>query len=115
MLTVCKLCNEQQPSNPHGGFEHPKRLYKTDAEWWKEHCEEYSEDVQEELSIENVHGFTIREVQQKMRRIREGIHALRLEPVSKMPEETQLAKSEITSGAEAPVFEAFYGTAEAVP
>ena len=78
LLTVCKLCHEQQLSNPHGSFRHPKRLYKTDAEWWKEYGHEYDEATQEELSIENVHGYTVREVRSKMRRINETIHALRL-------------------------------------
>ncbi len=78
LLTVCKLCHEQQPSNPHGGFRHPKRLYRTDAEWWKEHSQEYDYKTQEELSMENVQGLTIREVRDKVRRIDEGIHALRL-------------------------------------
>jgi hypothetical protein len=53
-------------------------LYKTDAEWWKEHGFEYEAKIQEELAIENVQGYSIREVQEKVRRIREGIHALRL-------------------------------------
>jgi len=78
LLTICKLCHEQQPSNPNGSFRHPKRLYKTDGEWWKEHSQEYDEATQEELSMESVHGYTIREVKAKVRRIDEGIHALRL-------------------------------------
>ena len=78
LLTVCKLCHEQQPGNPRGGFKHPKRLYKTDAEWWKEHGFEYEARIQEELAIENVQGYSIREIQEKVRRIRDGIHALRL-------------------------------------
>ena len=78
LLTICKLCHEQQASNPRGGFSPPKRLYKSDAEWWKEHSHEYDEKTQESLSMESVEGHTIREVRAKVSRINEGIHALRL-------------------------------------
>jgi hypothetical protein len=78
LLTLCRLCHEQQLSNPHGGFKHPKRLYRTDAEWWTEHCEEYEDEVQMALDITGVGGSTIREVREKLRLIGEQIHALRL-------------------------------------
>jgi 5-methylcytosine-specific restriction endonuclease McrA len=78
LLTLCRLCHEQQLSNPQGGFKHPKRLYKTDAEWWEEHCHEYDEQVQKELDVRNVSGFTAREVIQKLRLVKERIHVLRL-------------------------------------
>jgi len=79
LLTVCQLCHEQQPSNPHGGFKNPKRLYLTDQEWWDEHKDRYDSETQERLNLENVRGHTVRDVMQNMKKVREGIHALRLE------------------------------------
>lgn len=78
LLTLCKLCHEQQLKNPRGGFKPPKRLYKTDGEWWKEHCHEYDFDTQNRLDMHNVHAPTIREVMAKLRQVETGIHALRL-------------------------------------
>jgi hypothetical protein len=78
LLTLCRLCHEQQLSNPRGGFKHPKRLYKTDAEWWEEHRHAYDEQIQEELDVRNVSGFTQREVMQKLGLVKDRIHALRL-------------------------------------
>lgn len=78
LLTVCRLCHEQQPSNPHGGFRNPKRMYRTDAEWWREHSQEYDAETQERLSKENATGFTLRELRDKLRKIDDGIHLLRL-------------------------------------
>jgi hypothetical protein len=78
LLTVCQLCHDQQPSNPHGGFKNPKRLYLTDEEWWNAHQREYDGDTLEEFSQENLSGLTMREVQRKMRQRKEGIHSLRL-------------------------------------
>src|ERR1017187_10379558 len=51
LLTVCSLCHEQQPGNPRGGFKNPKRLYLSDQEWWKKHRSEYSEELDEVLTI----------------------------------------------------------------
>jgi hypothetical protein len=78
LLTVCKLCHEQQPSNPHGGFSPPKREYKTDAEWWQENSCEYDTRTQQELSMENVQGYTVREAMNKLSQIKKRIHDLRL-------------------------------------
>jgi hypothetical protein len=89
LLTLCKLCHEQQLSNPRGGFEPPKRLYRTDAEWWDEHCHQYDDDTQSKLDERNVHGFTIREVMSKLRQIKDGIHALRLAWEEKQAQSTR--------------------------
>jgi hypothetical protein len=78
LLTLCRLCHEQQLNNPRGGFKPPRRLYKTDAEWWKEHCHEYDCNTQDRLDTRKITGFTIREIMAKLREIHEGIHALRL-------------------------------------
>jgi hypothetical protein len=78
LLTLCKLCHEQQLANPHGGFKPPNRLYKTDDEWWDEHSKEYDRDLRLELAEENIHGRTIRDVFEKIRQRDQRIHALRL-------------------------------------
>jgi hypothetical protein len=78
LLTVCRLCHEQQPSNPHGGFKPPKREYRTDAEWWQENSNSYDIGTQQELSMENVQGFTIGEAMNKLHQINKRIHDLRL-------------------------------------
>jgi hypothetical protein len=78
LLTVCQLCHEQQPSNPHGGFESPKRLYTTDEEWWEAYGGGYDEETQGKFDKCNISGHTIREVRRKSQARKEGIHALRL-------------------------------------
>jgi hypothetical protein len=79
LLTVCRLCHEQQPGNPKGWFNNPKRLYVTDEEWWKEHRRAYSADLREELSFENASGSSVKKVMDKIQEIKDGIHALRLD------------------------------------
>jgi hypothetical protein len=79
LLTVCQLCHEQQPSNPHGDFKNPKRLYVTDDEWWRTHQGRYDSEAREKFDQQNISGFTIREVQRNLKERKEGIHALRLE------------------------------------
>lgn len=78
LLTVCQLCHDQQPGNPHGGFKNPKRLYITDQEWWRTHQDRYDEETQEKFDERKISGHTIREVMGKMKKRTEGIHALRL-------------------------------------
>jgi hypothetical protein len=78
LLTLCRSCHEQQPSNPRGGFKDPKRLYETDQEWWDEHRHEYDSATQSKLDERSVSGFTIREVMAEYREVEDGIHALRL-------------------------------------
>lgn len=79
LLTVCRLCHDQQPGNPKGAFKHPKRLYVTDWEWWERHRYSYDAATQERLSKENVSGHTPRDLMRKIAAIDEAIHALRLE------------------------------------
>jgi hypothetical protein len=79
LLTVCRLCHEQQPGNPKGGFNNPKRLYVTDEEWWKEHSHAYSADLRKEFSFENVSAHSARKLMEKIQEIKDGIHALRLD------------------------------------
>jgi hypothetical protein len=83
LLTVCKLCHEQQPGNPRGGFKNPKRLYLTDQEWWKKHRSEYSEELDEVLTIgpdnDELSGSDIHDCVRRLRRIEESLHILRLE------------------------------------
>jgi len=76
LLTLCKLCHEQQLANPRGEYKPPKRLYKTDEEWWKAHCREYGEVY--DARFQDVNGATIRETLAKLRQAKDKIHALRL-------------------------------------
>jgi hypothetical protein len=78
LLTVCQLCHDQQPSNPQGGFKNPKRLYMTDNEWWERHQGRYDSEIQEKFDMQNTSGSTMRDVNQKLKGRKEGIHALRL-------------------------------------
>jgi hypothetical protein len=79
LLTLCRLCHEQQPGNPNGGFENPRRLYVTDEEWWKENSPKFSIRLQEETERECMSGSTIRQLEAQFDRRRETIHFLRLE------------------------------------
>jgi hypothetical protein len=79
LLTVCKLCHEEQPANPHGSFNNPKRLYVTDDEWWKQDSKEYSKPLQEALSPQNITGLSARDVMKKYKVIQDAIHILRLD------------------------------------
>ena len=79
LLTVCQLCHDQQPGNPHGGFNNPKRLYITDKEWWEWHRHEYDEEIQDEFDEAKVNwGYSERDVMRKGAQIKQGIHTLRL-------------------------------------
>lgn len=78
LLTVCKACHDQQPANPHGGFKPPKRLYKTDAEWWKENRRGYNQQTQNDLDMRNVTGRTASEALRNLRKVEDRIHKQRL-------------------------------------
>jgi hypothetical protein len=90
LLTVCQLCHEQQPSNPHGWFKNPKRLYVTDDEWWRAVQGTYDAETREKFDEYNLSGLTIREVNRKCQARKEGIHALRLAWEEKRKKEAAL-------------------------
>src|SRR6267378_1235176 len=86
LLTLCRLCHEEQLANPQGSFKHPKRLYKTDDEWWKDHCDEYDTEIQEKMDYNSVNmggvnydgrsGLT--HLMIRLQKVKDEIHALRL-------------------------------------
>jgi 5-methylcytosine-specific restriction endonuclease McrA len=78
LLTLCQLCHSRQVANPKGGFRSPQRLYKTDEEWWTAHLNEYDEKTRDDLSQENIHGRTLRELREMIVRRNEALHTLRL-------------------------------------
>src|SRR5260370_1197476 len=60
LLTLCKLCHEQQLKNPHGAFKPPKRLYNVEGESAQEHSHEQDVDTPNRLNMNNVNAPPIR-------------------------------------------------------
>ena len=79
LLTLCKLCHEQQTANPKGVIHPPKRTYVTDEEWWEEHEKEYSEELREELTGEGKSANSPALLLRLMECIKTTIHVLRLD------------------------------------
>ncbi|HUX44124.1 MAG TPA: hypothetical protein VMV57_05170 [Terracidiphilus sp.] len=102
LLTVCRLCHEQQPSTPQGTIKPPKREYRTDAEWWAEHRDEYDSATQTRLSLSNVHGLTLREAMASMHRIEAEIHTLRLARDEKGAQSKRMSLSILNGGQQFP-------------
>lgn len=80
LLTLCRLCHEQQLANPRGTFKPPKRLYKTDDEWWKEHRNEYDIGTQERMDYfsGNIGPGGLKNLRDRLQKIRDEMHSLRL-------------------------------------